>query len=156
MMRTGLRRRNTGPAVIAGLLAAGLATLLPGEADAACTRRVVNRSPYTLFARQEGGPAFVVPSGRTRAVSLAQPGRMSFEAYCPGTAPGAGSPIVSDSFRYAVDGPECSYQWGLYTSQFSRAGFVPDPEPFVLNNPKQGDIVLGPTGPACPTLVPRY
>lgn len=150
--RSGAGRAALGAALVAGLLAAAL----PGEADAACTRRVVNRSPYTLFARQEGGSAFVVPSGRTRSVVLAQPGRMSFEAYCPGAAPGAGSPVVADSFRYEVDGPACSYSWGIYTSQFSRAGFVPDPEPFVLNNPKLGDVVLGPTGPACPSISVRY
>ncbi|MEH3147470.1 MAG: hypothetical protein PGN34_19480 [Methylobacterium frigidaeris] len=132
-----------------------LAVLLPalaGEASAACTRRIVNHSALTLVASQDGGPAFVVPPGRARTVRLAAPGRFDLAATCPMAGFTPGETVAQASFSYDAVLDRCYIRFGTdaLNAEFGRGTLgLAGTAPFTLNNPRQGDIVLGPVAEAC-------
>ncbi|RVU15493.1 hypothetical protein [Methylobacterium oryzihabitans] len=135
-------------------LAAAL-LLLPfvaGEASAACTRRIVNRSALTLVASQDGGPAFVVPPGHARTVRLAAPGRFDLAATCPAAGFLPGETVAQGSFAYEAILDRCYIRFGTdaLNAEFGRGTLgLQSTAPFTVNNPRQGDIVLGPVAEAC-------
>lgn len=158
-MRARLRQAYR-VAACAALLAAGL-----DEAAAGCTRRVYNRSAYTLVASQDGGPAFVLRPGTSRPIRLSRPGHIDLAAYCGRF--GQGLPGVPDvlapqpaqvaqaQFSYEAVLDRCYIEFG--TQFFDRAlgrGFLgmQGTKPFTLNNPRQGDIILGPFSAPCPPV----
>lgn len=132
------------------LCAAATALLLPacaGEAAAACTRRIVNRSALTLVGSQNGGPAFVVPPGRARSVRLVEPGTFDLAAYCsPVLAPSI-APAAQAHLTYEAILDRCYIELGTneLATTFGRGTFgMQGTWPFTANMPRQGDIVLGP------------
>ncbi len=137
-------------------LAAALAALAAsgGAASAACTRAVYNNSPYLLAFSQDGGPGVLVAPGGRRPIRLERAGQIALAAYCPGAyaADPASRPVAQDSFDYVADPGICFMKFG-YNGLTPYANRI-DPDngtrPFVVNNPHQGDVVLGPFGPACP------
>lgn len=124
------------------------------DASADCLRRVYNRSGLVLVARQDGGPPATLLPGQSLTVRMARPGQIAIAAYCG--VPGAGgAPILQRSFDYEAVLDRCFVRFGsdLFVPQIGRGFFgTQETAPYTVNNPQQGDIVLGPTAqPACPT-----
>ena len=142
-----------------GSVWAGVALGLAGaisvvsDASADCLRRIYNRSSYVLVARQDGGPPATLLPGQSLPVRLSRSGQFELSAYCG--IPGAGSsPVTQASFAYEAVLDRCFVQFGtdFFASQIGR-GFFGGQEtaPFTVNNPRQGDVILGPSElPACP------
>jgi hypothetical protein len=125
--------------------AAALVLLPVGEASAACTRRIVNRSVLTLVASQDGGPPFVLPPGHARAIRLAEPGQIDMMAYCSGAL--AGAPAAEIHLPYEAVQDRCYIEIGTnyIAKTFGRGTFgLQGTGPFAVNAPRQGDVVLGP------------
>ncbi|MCJ2051220.1 hypothetical protein [Methylobacterium sp. J-070] len=138
----------------AGLLLGlvGVAAAVPG-ASADCLRRVYNRSGLVLVARQDGGPPATLLPGQSLPVRLSRPGQLDLSAYC-GIPGEAGSPVLQRTFDYEAVLDRCFIRFGgdLFVPQLGR-GFIglQETAPFTVNNPQQGDIILGPTAQAsCP------
>jgi hypothetical protein len=96
-------------------------------ASAECLRQIVNRSAYVLTARRAAVPG---PDGALR-------------------------PITQASFDYEAVIDRCFIRFGgqAFIPQLGR-GFIglQGTAPFTVNNPRQGDVVLGPFATeACPT-----
>lgn len=143
--------------------AAGLAlgllgvTCAAGDASAECLRRIYNRSSVVLVARRDGGPPVTVLPGQSVPIRLSHPGQIDLAAYCGVPGPdGALTPVASANFAYEAVLDRCFVRFGspLFVPQLGR-GFFGGQEtaPFTVNNPRQGDVVLGPfAAPACPIL----
>ncbi|KAB1073764.1 hypothetical protein [Methylobacterium planeticum] len=142
-----------GRLIPAAVAVALLATWM-GEAAAGCTRRVTNRSAYTLLVSQDGAPVLRVGPGRSAPIRMMRPGRLDLTATC---GPGGGTPpVASISLDYEAVLDRCFIRIGdgLFEPQLG-PGFigVRDVSPFAVNNPNQGDVVLGPVGASsCPVL----
>ncbi|MCJ2034010.1 hypothetical protein [Methylobacterium sp. J-068] len=124
--------------------------LSSGGAAADCLRHVYNRSPLVLVATQDGGPSFVVRPGSSRTIRLSGPGKLDLAGYCAPLGRGddlasLGAPAVQSSFGYQAVLDRCFFEFGhdFFDRELGR-GFLPydGTQPFTLNNPKQGDIVL--------------
>ncbi len=142
-----------------GALAVALALLGTGfsvsTASAGCVRQIINRSAYVLTARRDGGPAVTIPPGQAVEVRLSHPGQLDFAAYCGMPGPdGSLRPITSASFAYEAVIDRCFVRFGsqVFLPQLGRGFFgTQGTAPFTLNNPRQGDVVLGPFATdACP------
>jgi hypothetical protein len=87
-------------------------------------------------------------------VRLSRPGQIDVSAYCG--IPG-GEPVLHRTFDYEAVLDRCFVRFGddLFVPQLGRGFFgTQETAPFTVNNPRQGDIVLGPAAqPAC--AVPR-
>lgn len=132
--------------------------LVPASASADCLRRVYNRSTLVLVARQDGGPPTVLLPGQSVAMRLSRPGQIDLSAYC-GIPQAGGTPVEQRTFDYEAVLDRCFVRFGgdLFVPQLGR-GFIglQETAPFTVNNPQQGDIILGPgVQPACavPTTV---
>ncbi|WP_336488996.1 hypothetical protein [Methylobacterium nigriterrae] len=126
-----------------------------GTAEAGCTRHIYNRSGLLLSVSQDGGPAYTLLPGRSMPVRLAQPGSLALSASC-GTAGGPVTQIRLD-YEAVIDRCYIKIGDGFFEPQLG-PGFVGtrDTLPFAVNNPKQGDVVLGPAASAsCPVLARR-
>jgi hypothetical protein len=141
-------------------LGAALAALAAsaGAASAACTRAVYNNSPYLLTFSQNGGPGMTVrPGGRVPIHLDRGGGRIALAAYCPGPygAELSGSPVAQETFEYVADPGICFMKWAFngLTPYANRIDVENGTRPFVVNNPHQGDVILGPFGPACPQAI---
>ncbi|MGH1589302.1 hypothetical protein ACRBEV_14250 [Methylobacterium phyllosphaerae] len=137
----------------AGLLLgiAGSVSVVSG-ASADCLRRVYNRSNLVMVARQDGGPPATLLPGQSLPVRLSHPGRIDIAAYC-GVPVAGGAPVTQRTFDYEAVLDRCFVRFGgdLFVPQLGR-GFIglQETAPFTVNNPRQGDIVLGPAaGAAC-------
>jgi hypothetical protein len=122
------------------------------DASADCLRRVYNRSSLVLVARQDGGlPATLLP-GQSLTVRLSRPGQIDISAYC-GIPRAGGAPVMQRTFDYEAVLDRCFVRFGsdLFVPQLGRGFFgTQETAPFTVNNPQQGDIVLGPSAqPAC-------
>lgn len=129
-----------------------LAGSVPSPASADCLRRVYNRSNLVLVARQDGGPPTVLLPGQSVAMRLSRPGQINLAAYC-GIPQAGGSPVEEQTFDYEAVIDRCFVRFGgdLFVPQLGR-GFIglQGTAPFTVNNPQQGDIILGPSAqPAC-------
>ncbi|GJD54635.1 hypothetical protein [Methylobacterium dankookense] len=131
-----------------------LGTTWSAAADAGCLRRVYNRSAYVLVASRDGGPPVTLLPGRSVPLRLEHPGRLNLTAYC--AVPGAASrPVAEASFDYEAVLDRCFVRFG-------DAGLRPEfgggfsgkqgTAPFTVNNPAQGDVILGPFTADCPVL----
>lgn len=124
----------------------------PSPASADCLRRIYNRSPLVLVARQDGGPPAMLLPGQSLRVRLARPGQIAIAAYC-GIPQAGGAPVEQRTFDYEAVLDRCFVRFGgdLFVPQLGR-GFIglQETAPFTVNNPQQGDIILGPGAqPAC-------
>ena len=148
---TAGRSRGAAALALAVLSTAASAS----AASAECLRQIVNRSAYVLTARRDGGPPVTILPGRSVEIRLSHPGTLDFAAYCglPGPA-GAQTLVTQASFSYEAVIDRCFIRFGgqAFVPQLGR-GFLglQGTAPFTVNNPRQGDVVLGPfeTG-ACP------
>ena len=136
-------------------LALGLVGAAPAfsQASADCLRRVYNRSSLVLVVRQEAGPPVTLLPGRSVPVRLSRPGQIDVSAYCG--IPGIGNaPVLQRTFDYEAVLDRCFIRFGsdLFVPQLGRGFFgTQETAPFTVNNPRQGDLVLGPAAqPACP------
>ena len=144
-------------------LLVGSAILLAGwasDADAGCTRRIYNRSAYPLVVSQDEGPPFTVRPGTSQLIRLSHPGKLDLGVYCSVQ----GGPTLLDSpqeyvaqsqFTYQAVLDRCYIEFGsqLFASELGRGFFgTQGTKPFTLNNPNQGDIILGPFEAECPVL----
>lgn len=146
----------------AALIAAAVVMLASqvSEAFAGCTRRVYNRSAYPLVASQDDGPSFVVRPHSSRSIRLSRPGHINLAAYCgrglgTGALPGSGAYVAQARFSYQAVLDRCFIEFGtqFFDAELGR-GFLglQGTKPFTLNNPNQGDIILGPFAAACPPV----
>jgi hypothetical protein len=122
------------------------------DASADCLRRIYNRSSFVLVARQDGGPPATVLPGQALPVRLSRPGQIAISAYC-GLPDAGAAPVTQRVFDYEAVLDRCFVRFGgdLFVPQLGR-GFIglQETAPFTVNNPNQGDIVLGPVAaPAC-------
>jgi hypothetical protein len=149
-------RRSCKVALLATLALAGSVSL----ASADCLRQITNRSAYVLTARRDGGPPVTILPGQSVQVRLSRPGTLDFAAYCGVPGPnGSLTPITSASFAYEAVLDRCYIEFGgqAFLPQLGR-GFIglQGTAPFTVNNPRQGDVVLGPfPSDSCPVLSRR-
>jgi hypothetical protein len=153
LVRRVLGRRVLGHfgagAVTLAVATLGLVVVTTGDAEAGCVRRIVNRSPYFAVASRNGGPGVEIPPHGSRSIRLLAPGRLDIAAYCAGRTRNGrrvpvGAPVAQNGFTFMAVIDRCYYDAGGRT--FVQGGT----EPFVLNNPRDGDLIVGPFGPACP------
>ena len=153
------RSKQMSLVVASAILLGGLAS----EAAAGCTRRIYNRSAYDLVVSQNGGPPFTVRPGTSRSIRLAQPGRFDLGVYCsarggPTLLDGSLEYVAQSQFTYQAVLDRCYIEFGLQliVPEFGRGSFgAQGTKPFTLNNPAQGDIILGPFQAECPVLSRR-
>ena len=146
--------------------AAAAAALLAGwtaEAAAGCTRRISNRSAYLLVVSQDGGPPFTVRPGTSKPIRLSQPGKLDLAVYCSAYGgqtllDGSQEYVAQSQFTYEAVLDRCYIEFGtqFFVPQLGRGFFgMQGTKPFTLNNPNQGDIILGPFEAECPALSRR-
>lgn len=127
------------------LAIAGTVSVVSG-ASADCLRRVYNRSGLVLVARQDGGPPATLLPGQSLSLRLSRPGQIDLSAYC-GIPDVSGAPVLQRTFDYEAVIDRCFVRFGgdLFVPQLGR-GFIglQETAPFTVNNPRQGDIILGP------------
>lgn len=144
--------------VLAGLASFTVLTAGMGTAEASCLRQVANRSTLTLVVGQEGGPAVTVRPGTSRTIRLEGPAPVDISGYCGGVLRGGvplGQPVLQRSFAVTAVKDRCFYEVG--NGFFERElgpSFFPreDAGAFALNNPRQGDLALGPSIAACAAI----
>jgi hypothetical protein len=148
------RRHRARLAVATLTVAVGWGAAWNTAAEAGCLRRVYNRSAYVLVASRDGGPPVTLLPGRSVPLRLERPGRLSLSAYC--AVPGSGSrPVAEASFDYEAVLDRCFMRFGeRHLRPEFGGGFLgrQGTAPFTVNNPAQGDVVLGPFTADCPVL----
>ncbi|GAB6842800.1 hypothetical protein [Methylorubrum rhodinum] len=142
-------RTAFGIAAVLGGLAGGL--LAASSAEAGCTRQIINRSGYTALVSRDGGPWVAVRPHRAQAIRYAHSGRIDVALTC-----GRGALPESAAFRASfgtvavIDRCYIQFGDGFFEEQLG-GGFWgrKDTGPLALNNPRQGDLVVGPAAGAC-------
>lgn len=138
---------------------ASIAVLVTGfsEAEASCLRKVVNRSTLTLVVGQGDGGAVTVLPGRSRTIRFDGSGPVAVTGYCdiPRGGEPVGQPVIQRSFPVTAVMDRCFYEVG--NGFFERElgpSFFPreDTGAFALNNPRQGDLAVGPSPELCPAI----
>ncbi|WP_187277279.1 hypothetical protein [Methylobacterium sp. WL103] len=150
---TCIRSKSVKALAISAVVAASLTS----TASADCLRRVYNRSTAVLVASQDGGPAFVVPPGRSATVRLSRPGQIDLTAYCSpvdriGRPVAGGREAAKLHLDYEAVLDRCFMKFGdgFFQPELGPGFFgTTNTAPFTVNNPKQGDVVLGPSGAIC-------
>jgi hypothetical protein len=135
-------------------LAAALAVASTGitSADASCARRIVNKSGYIALVSRDGGPWVAVRPGRSQTINYYQSGRIDVALTCgPGALPEQASFRASYDTVAIIDRCYIRFGDGFFEDQLG-GGFLGRKEtgPLALNNPRQGDLVVGPQAGACP------
>ncbi|MGE7152924.1 hypothetical protein ACQKJ1_04190 [Methylorubrum rhodesianum] len=135
-------------------LAAALAVASTGitSADASCARRIVNKSGYIALVSRDGGPWVAVRPGRSQTINYYQSGRIDMALTCgPGALPEQASFRASYDTVAIIDRCYIRFGDGFFEDQLG-GGFLGRKEtgPLALNNPRQGDLVVGPQAGACP------
>ncbi|GJE76350.1 MULTISPECIES: hypothetical protein [Methylorubrum] len=134
----------------------GLAVLIGGfvsahTAEAGCTRQIINRSGYTALVSRDGGPWVAVRPHRSQAIRFHQSGRIDVALTC-GPAAGPENAAFRASYGTVAVIDRCYIQFGdgFFEEQLG-GGFIgrKDTAPLALNNPRQGDLVVGPAAGAC-------
>ena len=154
-----VRTQQISLATASALLIVGLVS----DAAAGCTRRIYNRSAYALVVSQDGGLPFTVRPGTSKPVRLVQSGKVDLGVYCsadrgPTLLDGSREYVAQSQFTYQAMLDRCFIEFGtqFFAPQLGRGFFgLQGTKPFTLNNPKQGDIILGPFEAECPALSRR-
>ncbi|BAU93753.1 hypothetical protein MPPM_5148 [Methylorubrum populi] len=137
-------------------LAAALAVAATGitSADASCARRIVNKSGYIALVSRDGGPWVAVRPGRSQTINYYQSGRIDVALTCgPGALPEQAAYRASYDTVAIIDRCYIRFGDGFFEDQLG-GGFIGRKEtgPLALNNPRQGDLVVGPQAGACPAI----
>ena len=135
-------------------LAAALAVASTGitSANASCARRIVNKSGYIALVSRDGGPWVAVRPGRSQTINYYQSGRIDVALTCgPGALPEQASFRASYDTVAIIDRCYIRFGDGFFENQLG-GGFLGRKEtgPLALNNPRQGDLVVGPQAGTCP------
>ena len=147
--------RNVSTAL--GIAAAFATTMVmtvaaTAPAEASCARRIVNKSGYIALVSRDGGPWVAVRPGRSQTINYYQSGRIDVALTCgPGALPEQASFRASYDTVAIIDRCYIRFGDGFFEDQLG-GGFLGRKEtgPLALNNPRQGDLVVGPQAGTCP------
>ncbi|GJE26067.1 hypothetical protein LKMONMHP_0913 [Methylobacterium organophilum] len=128
--------RGRGAGGIAGLLAAGLLLAAATQAEAGCLRRIVNTSNAVALVSRDGGPAVLIPPHRAQTIRYMHPGRIAVALHC---GPIDTPPVFKASYATMALIDRCYIDIDGGGTQ-----------PLTLNNPRQGDLIVGPLVEGCP------
>ena len=138
--------------------------LAAAPAQAGCTRSIINKSALSAVVSRDGGPWVRIPPHSSQTIRLSEPGSVSFALYCGGSPTGLVPPpddrtVYRGTFRYMAALDRCYIDMtdGFFTDYLGGGffGFAPfrDIKPLTLNNPRQGDVIIGPRlDEVCPIL----
>ncbi|MEN3211282.1 hypothetical protein PUR23_14770 [Methylorubrum populi] len=149
--------RNVSTAL--GIAAAFATTMVmtvaaTAPAEASCARRIVNKSGYIALVSRDGGPWVAVRPGRSQTINYYQSGRIDVALTCgPGALPEQAAYRASYDTVAIIDRCYIRFGDGFFEDQLG-GGFIgrKDTAPLALNNPRQGDLVVGPQAGACPAI----
>ncbi|CAO4154527.1 hypothetical protein PKCBPO_04224 [Methylorubrum thiocyanatum] len=149
--------RNVSTAL--GIAAAFATTMVmtvaaTAPAEASCARRIVNKSGYIALVSRDGGPWVAVRPGRSQTINYYQSGRIDVALTCgPGALPDQASYRASYDTVAIIDRCYIRFGDGFFEDQLG-GGFIgrKDTAPLALNNPRQGDLVVGPQAGGCPAI----
>lgn len=143
--------------LLAGIASFVVLAIGVGQAEASCLRKVANRSTMTLVVGQADGGAVTVRPGTSRTIRLDGAAPVEVRGYCgvPHGGVPLGQPVIQRSFSVTAVKDRCFYEVG--NGFFERElgpSFFPreDTGAFALNNPRQGDLALGPSDAVCPAF----
>lgn len=118
-------------------------------AEAGCVRTIINRSNQFASVSRDGGPLVTIPPRASQAIRLQHPGRLDVTLSC---APG-GAAVYQNSFSYTAIVDRCYIEFDDgFVRDYMGGGFFGfrDTGPLTLNNPRQGDLIVGPRlNPSC-------
>lgn len=140
-------RTAFGIAAALAVTAAGIAS-----AEASCARRIVNKSGYVALVSRDGGPWVAVRPGRSQTINYYQSGRIDVALTCsPGALPEQAAFRASYDTVAVIDRCYIRFGDGFFEEQLGGGFFArKDTAPLALNNPRQGDLVVGPQAGGCP------
>lgn len=145
-----MRGLSTALGIAAALVAVTAAAT--SSAEASCARRIVNRSGTIALVSRDGGPWVAVRPNRSQTIHYYQSGRIDVALTCgPGALPEQASFRASYDTVAVIDRCYIRFGDGFFENQLG-GGFLGRKEtgPLALNNPRQGDLVIGPTAGTCP------
>ncbi|GEL39672.1 hypothetical protein MEX01_02630 [Methylorubrum extorquens] len=137
-------------------LAAALAVTAASiaSAEASCARRIINKSGYITLVSRDGGPWVAVRPHRSQTIQYHHSGRIDVALTCgPGAPPEQAAYRASYDTVAIIDRCYIRFGDGFFEEQLG-GGFIgrKDTGPLALNNPRQGDLVVGPQAGACPAI----
>lgn len=151
-----------GFSIAAGIAAAFGGLIAAAPAEAGCTRQIINRSGYTALISRDGGPWVAVAPRRSQSIRYRHSGRIDVALTCGrGAGPEAAAFRASYGTVAVIDRCYIAFGDGFFEPQLG-GGFFGRQEtgPLALNNPRQGDLVVGPGLGGCPAqrgaLTARY
>ena len=142
----GLRSALGMAAALVTLAAAGTSS-----AQADCTRQIINKSGYTALVSREGGPWVAVRPHRSQTIRYNQSGRIDVALPCgPGAQPEPAAYRANFDTVAVIDRCYIRFGDGFFEDQLGGGFFArKDTAPLALNNPRQGDLVVGPQAGGC-------
>lgn len=149
-----------GTTTVIGLAAAAVVATLAAvpAAQAGCTRSIINKSNLVAKISRDGGPWVSVSPHHRQSIRLMQPGSVEIALSCPD-----GTPVLQKSFAYTAIIDRCYFEFddGFVPDYFGGGTFgFRDTKPLTLNNPRQGDLIIGPrleaSCPSAAALRARY
>lgn len=129
---------------VIGLAVAGANLMRPAEAG--CTRTIINRSDLVASVSRNGGPVVTIPPHASQPIHLDGPGRVDIALTCPGASPAAPE-LYRGGAPYTAIVDRCYYRFddGFFHDYLGGGFFgFRKTAPLTLNNPRQGDLVVGP------------
>lgn len=142
----GLRSALGMAAALVTLTAAGTSS-----AQAGCTRQIINKSGYTALVSRDGGPWVAVRPHRSQTIRYNQSGRIDVALTCgPGALPEQAAYRANFDTVAVIDRCYIRFGDGFFEDQLGGGFFArKDTAPLALNNPRQGDLVVGPQAGGC-------
>lgn len=140
-----------GLSIAAGIAAALGGLIAAGSAEAGCTRQIINRSGYTALVSRDGGPWVAVGPRRSQSIRYRDSGRIDVALTCGrGAGPEAAAFRASYGTVAVIDRCFIVFGDGFFEPQLGGGFFGRKATgPLALNNPRQGDLVVGPAAGAC-------
>lgn len=122
------------------------------SARAECARRIINKSGYTALVSRDGGPWVAVRPNHAQTIRYHQSGRIDVALTCgPGALPEQAAYRASYDTVAVIDRCYIRFGDGFFEEQLGGGFFArKDTAPLALNNPRQGDLVVGPQAGGCP------
>ncbi len=145
-----MRGLNTALGIAAALVGSAFAGLSSAQAE--CTRQIINKSGYVALVSRDGGPWVAVPPNRSQAIQYHQSGRIDVALTC-GAGPEQAAYRASYNTVAVIDRCYIRFGDGFFEDQLGGGFFArKDTAPLALNNPRQGDLVVGPQAGGCPAM----